>query len=444
MNRRALACLALLLFGCTEVSPDELADGGFRWSGGQGRLTGTVWAPGNAPGLVLPGQEIPVHEAVVYLYSGRPEPIPQQVYCDECRPPNAEFVQSDHKGRFELDGVRAGNYRLVIEKAQFRLERPVTVTPGEFALELGPELTTLPSIHRPEKGDWTPRIALASGDYDSLEDVLGKMGMGALDEESRFVLGSASAHFDVYSNGGALDDEAIGPLGELVADSARLSQYHVVIISCSGDDNTDALQEPVVLRNLRKFVADGGKLYITDYSGEWADNVFPAQVELGQYDDTPAGAYDPVTGTWDMTQFGNADRSSDYDSDARTMDKDLGLWLDGQIGPMVDGSTGFFVASNFEVADSWNIIEAVHAVEVGTDAAGGAVVDEPRIWVAGSTPEGDRPLTVTYEPTGCGRVMYSSYHTTEEARAGLNPQERVLLYLLLAIGECKAGPVAVE
>jgi hypothetical protein len=51
------------------------------------------------------------------------------------------------------------------------------------------------------------------------------------------------------------------------------------------------------------------------------------------------------------------------------------------------------------------------------------------------------PLTVTFEPNGCGRVMYSTYHTADLSHPGLLPQERVLLYLILQIGECKSGPV---
>ena len=74
------------------------------------------------------------------------------------------------------------------------------------------------------------------------------------------------------------------------------------------------------------------------------------------------------------------------------------------------------------------------------------VIDTPKAWVTGSNsgPFGGgarHPLTVTFEPAGCGRVLYSTYHTTETAHAGLYPQERILLYLIMEIGVCSDNPV---
>ena len=44
---------------------------------------------------------------------------------------------------------------------------------------------------------------------------------------------------------------------------------------------------------------------------------------------------------------------------------------------------------------------------------------------------------------GCGEVMYSTYHTVEsfDRTAVLAPQEMVLLYLILEIGECNPDPI---
>ena len=50
-------------------------------------------------------------------------------------------------------------------------------------------------------------------------------------------------------------------------------------------------------------------------------------------------------------------------------------------------------------------------------------------------------MTVTFEPTGCGRVMYSTYHTTAGRHAGLYPQERILLYLIMEIALCSDHPI---
>ena len=44
---------------------------------------------------------------------------------------------------------------------------------------------------------------------------------------------------------------------------------------------------------------------------------------------------------------------------------------------------------------------------------------------------------MSFEPAGCGRVLFSTYHTTESQHAGLYPQERILLYLIMEIGTCR-------
>ena len=76
---------------------------------------------------------------------------------------------------------------------------------------------------------------------------------------------------------------------------------------------------------------------------------------------------------------------------------------------------------------------------MGVDDDGFPIYDEPHVFVIGGSEEEPlpkRPLTVTYEPAGCGRVLFSTYHTTDELHPGLVPQERILLYVIMEIGIC--------
>ena len=443
MKKRSLACLLALLAACgpedrTSPSASGVDAGGSGDDGsGVATITGIVWAPGNAPGLVPPGNEIPVSGAMVYLGLIKPDPIPQQVECVPCTeaPPSAAIT--DAKGGFQLHPA-PGTYWLVIQKAQFRLEQQVVVT-GDW--ELPAEQTTLPSIHDPDNGKWIPHIALASGDYDAMESILGKMGIGQVGYDGSFIPPSATGRFDVYNNGGyELASVAVGTLTDLVNDLDRMMTYHIIFIPCSGDENHPALRDPAVLRNLRSYVEAGGRLYVTDWSGEWMDNVFPEQIELKGRVDTPKTAYDAETGRWYPRRFGNADGSPPYSSpDAKAVDPDLASWLDGQLGPNgwpIDPDA-FFVDGN------WDHIAALHDVQVGVDDEGQPVMDTPKPYVTGSdgTAGGVKNLTATFEPAGCGRVLFSTYHTTESVHVGLEPQERVLLYLLLEIGVCRDDPV---
>ncbi len=418
-------------------------------------VRGTVWAPGNAPGMVPAGQEIPVFGALVYLQAERPDPIPDGVFCQRCQepPPGAVVGTSDHKGRFTVSSVLPGDYWLVVEKGLFRLERRISVSEGEI-IELPAEMTTLPSVHNPAIGNWVPHIAVATGNFDKLEDVLGKMGIGTVDSGNAFTEGPGSDRIDFYLNGGRTDLMRVrGSLAQLVADRERLMSYHIVFIPCAGGLNTDALQNVEVLRNLRDFVKEGGKLYVTDWSGEWHDNIFPAFVRLeGSEEDTPPEAFsvgdysDPDDDTWNTSLFGDADGSLYNADDGEAADEDLRQWLDGQMAPQAESPTVSAVdATHFLVTDNWNTILETPSVQVGFDDEGLPVYEQAKAWVIGSSPHasgsGKLPMTVTYEPTGCGRVLFTTYHTTPDAHEGLVPQERVLLYLILEIGLCKSGPV---
>jgi len=48
-------------------------------------------------------------------------------------------------------------------------------------------------------------------------------------------------------------------------------------------------------------------------------------------------------------------------------------------------------------------------------------------------------MTISAE-YGCGRMMFSTYHTDEGEHPGLIPQELILLYIILEIGVCHDSP----
>ncbi len=420
-----------------------------------GSLSGTIWMPGNGPGQVPAGHEIPVFGAIIYLAHNQPEAMPREVFCEQCVDPPMAYVTSDHKGQFLMPNVFAGTYWLVIQKGHFRLSQQITIGERE-ELELTPAQTTLPSTQDYDSGMEVPRIAIASGNYDHLEDILGKMGMGQVDASGAYISSSVPSNVDVYSNGGYIDSVAVGTLQSLVESYATLRQYHILFIPCASQTylgGTGLSGAPMaVLGNLRKFVSDGGKLYVTDWSGEYVDNVFPEQIRFAASHDTPPAAWDGTT--WNTGLFGSADGSPAYNSlHALALDPDIAAWLDGQYGPIIDGygyGEGTYDASAFEVEGNWDHIVETVPVQIGVDDEGFAIWDTPREFIIGdedgspSTCVGSTgciPLTVTFEPVGCGRVLYSTYHTTESVHVGLVPQERVLAYLIMEIGVCKSGPI---
>jgi len=467
MKNALSLCLMFLLSACTagmrpgggsgDAGPDASIWGPNPDASGPridyATVRGTVWAPGNAPGMVEAGHEIPIFGALIRITPARVRAIPDRVYCESCEDVAGPNATSGHDGTFQVGSIVPGNYWLTIEKGQFRIEREISVGEGE-TLDLAATLTTLPSVHDPARGQTVPSIAIGTGNYDQLEDVLGKMGVGAVDGSGDYTLGTGSDRIHWYGNGGDSYSGEMGSLGSLVRDLNRMMNYHIIFIPCSGDDNVDALQDQAVLRNIREYVAAGGKLYVTDWSGEWMDNVFPAFVDLENSDggfgggstDTPASAYDATANTWNTSQFGDADGDAYTSHNAEVVDPDLFEWLDGQTGPTAEsGGVMSYDASLFTVVDSWNTITGLNRIQVGFDAEGLPVTDMPVGYVIGGhgTETPKRPLTVTFEPAGCGRVLFSTYHTTGTSHVGLVPQERILLYLIMEIGICKTGPILI-
>lgn len=446
--------IVLAAFGCGPSNRDGGDDQmgvDAPYSGPTGIVRGRVWAPGLAPGMTAPGEEIPISGAAVYLTGTRPPPIPSGVYCEPCQASPAGTVVSDATGNFVIPDAIPGHRWLVIQKGQFRLEQEIDVSTADVTLT--DAQTTLPSHMDQANGKWIPRIAVAAGTYDHLESILGKMGLGTVDASG--IYSGTAGQVDLADNGGSTLGVSIGSFDALVRDPAKLASYHIIFVPCSGDANTGALQDQQVLKNIRDYVKAGGKLYVTDWSGEWMDNVFPAQVQLGgglgfgDAIDTPASAYNKTTDSWTTSQFGNADGDNYDASDADAVDPNLAAWLGAQRGPTPSSATVAPInAHHFEAVDNWNFIQQLTQVQIGVDMSGQPVMDTPKAWVTGTNagPFGGggarHPLTVTFEPAGCGRVMYSTYHTTEGGgHLGLYPQERILLYLIMEIGVCSDNPV---
>jgi hypothetical protein len=421
--------------------PDGGGDSPDAYQGTPATLSGRVWFPNQAPGQAAPGEEIPVFGAQIYLSVNRPPPIPQTVYCERCDDAPAGTVYSSHDGSFQLIGI-PGTYWLVIQKAQFRLEQQITLGAGDLVLPASQ--TTLPSHHDPDNGAWIPRIAIALGSSDQIEDVLGKAGLGEFNTQTnRFVSGGGEV--DVYNYGTTPSPGNVGVTRELFTDLARMRQYHLILFPCSTSmTSMPELSNETYLQNIRRYVNEGGKLYVTDWSGEAMDRPFPPQIRLGDPGADSVGTYDPQALTGTLSVLGDADGSSYTSNDAEVVDGDLNAWLGLQFGPAPNNPTpSIFNPNSFQVTGNWNWIAGLTSVQVGVDDDDLPIYDDPKTWVVGSRSAGGgkNPLSVTFEPTGCGRVMYSTYQTANGSHRGLYPQERVLLYLIMEIGVCQSGPI---
>jgi hypothetical protein len=448
----------ILLVAIVACGPNKRGDDGNGSGSGSGSsdcptcaiVTGKVWAPKWALGDVPAGQEIPIFGAMVYVSTTKPDPIPDKVYCEACVDAPAGGVLTGHDGSFSLN-VLPGHYWLVIQKGQFRLEQEMDFVKGPLALT--PQQTTLPQRQDGANGAWIPKIAIAYGNYDAVGDILAKIGIGTLN-------GNKDPTTAGVDNGDSTSEltfytwSATGPgsVNYLVSNLAEMEKYHIIFFPCSTEVDDTLMSNETVLTNVRKYVAEGGKIYVTDWSGETADNAFPPQLKLGDGGFgggiDAVGDYDPVTLSGTLTTPGTADGDLYTASDGKIVDQDLHDWLGLQIGPDEDDPTPHMLTpDHFTVVDNWNWIDTLNSHIKGNDMNGQPVYDDPKAWVTGSDSagHGPHPLSVTYEPAGCGKVLYSTFQTSgadaSESHNGLMPQERVLLFLIMEISACTENPV---
>lgn len=449
MKLRTVALLSILASACgpaTRPDPggDDNVDAHVDPPGPAAQVTGRVWAPNQGPGQAAPGQEIPISGAVVYISDVKPEPVPDHVYCEACVATPNGGTTTNADGSFALE-VSEGTYWLVIQKGQYRIETQMTFSLGTTALP--PSMTTLPSRWDPDAGLYMPRVAMAQGTNDNIEDILAKLGMGTLTGGNQFgsPMGENGAtELAIYQYGGT----AANSVTFLLSNMDEMRKYHIIFFPCATSMTSidTLLKDQAVLANIRRYVNEGGKLYVTDWSGEIADRSFPPQIQLGGDGNIDSqGTYDPMTFSGTLTLAGTANGGS-YDlDDGKAVDQGLHDWLGLQTGPSESGSVGMYNADRFEVTDLWNWVKKLNPVQIGLDDQGMPVYDNPKAWVTGSKPgepaATNKPIAVTYEPTGCGKVLYTTFQTANSAHQGLYPQERVLLYLIMEIQTCSDNPI---
>lgn len=419
-----------------DVGADETTDG--CQPGGEATLTGIVTAPNGT---------IPISGALVYLTQDPPT-IPQTVYCSECvdLACGTAYTFTDPDGSFSL-AAPTGQWNVVVQKGQFMRVTPLDLVAGDNPLAA--EVTRMPDHNDPPSGQFIPRIAIALGDHDHLEDALAKLGLGATDiKDFKELLVNGSQQFDVWDN--APDRDFAGSKGsftQLVQNYALMEAYHIIFVPCTqqAGEYLEALDDPAVQANIQTWVANGGKWYVADWSSEAISVPFP------QYQDFWLRKDSTTVEQWKDQNTADLGR---YDPLGTVLDPDLEAWLDAlppdlkDINPLNDPDLESYpvidALPDVQTMYVYSGVKAVHEVLV-PDNMGGQVNVGHKVWIEGpgaeswGVPPADQnwPLTITGE-YGCGRIMFTAYHTVESGGyVGLSPQELILMYLILEIGVCQ-------
>ncbi len=370
-------------------------------------LTGTVYAPNGT---------MPISGALIYVTTKMPADIPDKVFCDKCveLKKSTPHARSKPDGTFKLTAPYKGKWILVVQKGAFRRARWIVVPAADTKLSKG--LTTLPAKTDKAKGDFIPKMAVIKGAWDDIENSLAKLGLAQADKYGKPVPGTES--FTLVNCKitrlwpPKVDCKPLDP-GSVFKSFTELSKYQIIFVPCDSEWMDWYFQDKKVKEAVRKWVKAGGRLYVTDYQYDLLNQVFPGYIKWKGQSST----------------MGSAELQSSYDAPAIVKHKDLKAWLAAQ------GITSFKLLKSYTIIDKLAKLPTPGPDEKSHDVL-------PQAWIYGDVPnEGVRPATVSY-PYGCGRILFSTYHTEgKKSGATLLPQERALLYVVLEMAVCLKDPL---
>jgi hypothetical protein len=365
----------------------------------------------------------PVPNALVYVPTNVPEFTPG-VQCEACNDPigGQPIVSTvtDTDGKFLLANVPAATQvPVIVQKGRFRRQLSLSITACQDH-PLAADQTRLP--RKQSEGD-LPRIAVGIGDYDQIECVLRSIGI----DESEFTSPQSTGMVHLYDNSNGMPASGTTTLEQLLDDPKRLNGYNLVFINCTGQTFDLYGTQTLVTQNLYNYVNAGGRLYVTDWSYDYMEQVpqFAPYVFFDGGGDTIHPQ--PMKGA-DWIWNGNP-------ISATIADPQMAAWMNA-VKASPDGTVS--------IQGAWAL-----AIETAADQS----TYTSTTWVHGSAIGRDRPLTVTYNYNGCGKVLWSSYHTQEPGggpTGGANafptyckstpqtmlPQEKILEYLIFEISGC--------
>ncbi len=375
--------------------------------GGTTTITGTVFAPNGVE---------PLPNAVVFVPNGGPapnygvQPFSAGVACTQCgaditgSPLVKAFTAAD--GKFTLFNVPVGsNIPIVIQLGRWR--RLVTI-PAVAACANTAVAATLTRLPRNKTEGDIPLTAIATGNVDSLECVMRKIGI----DDSEFTIAGGTGRIQMYRANGATAPSWTGASG-LIDSLAKLKDFDVVLLPCEGSAdygvvNSAATRTSASTRQqaMIDYANAGGRVYATHYSYTWLAN-------------SNTGTDGPIpfsqTGVFNLDQPSTNSIVGDIDV---SFPKGLvfAQWL-GLVNALILPSDPLApkIAINVSRHDMTSVIAPAQSwITVdATPATNPSYTGVPQ-HMTFNTP------TTALPAAQCGRVLYSDFHVSNAATTGLN------------------------
>ncbi len=490
-RRRFVAAALVGLWGCSaQTAHDGPASQGGRAAGGSGASTGGLTIGGSASmtldyarcsdgsltcrkvdcpadsvpstttvsGFVYdPAGKVPLYNAVVYVVEESAlAPLSHGAQCESC---SAHFPQTvttfaltEADGSFTLTDVPVGpDIPLVVQIGKWRRKVKIDYVTPCTNNALSVDMTRLP--RNSSEGD-LPKIAVTTGKSDALECLLRRIGV----DDSEFTPDTEDGRVNLFWGFGA-SKTMQAPSGskpltraeELWADSSRMLEYDMILMSCEGEDNLwnapttnefpqlaakGAIERPPDMHlEVRKYADRGGRIFGSHWHHRWINS--DASTPDHPYPD----ASSPPVATFSSSAQDVGSVSVSVDT-SFPKGKAFHEWLTKQ--------------NAFDDQGLLPLVKAEHSVDfVNGDLA--------RRWIYGTDPKGKPdssriPDMVQYfsfttpvgNATECGRMVFSDVHVTFgggslqslpfpercDAEGELTPQEKALAFMIFDLSSC--------
>lgn len=228
------------------------------------------------------------------------------------------------------------------------------------------------------------RYLVVEGIYDRIEDALVRNGI--------------QPEIEPFPQG--IDDWA----NNLFSNQERVSSFDVIFINCGAEDHELAVPgglSAAARTGLKRYVEQGGSLYVSDWSYEFVEQVFPDRVDFFGPDATFDGAQQAVGGVYN----------------ARVLDDELQQSL---------GLSEFPISFSFQAGSIISQVAEGVTIYLETDMK---YRHDGREDILANT-----PVTVGFN-AGLGRVIFTSFHQETNPEDGTTetlqgPEDDVLQYLI--------------
>jgi hypothetical protein len=424
---RSFLALLLVLLGFNAVSLAQLQQPSCPSGTNTTTITGKVFAPNGVD---------PLPNVLVYIPQAAVDPFTPGVSCPVvgAAPSGNPLVgaTSGVDGSFEIDNAPAGiNIPLVIVSGRWRRQlmiptvtacaanplpsQPVTAgqTPTAFAV--------FPSTQA--QGD-IPKIAVATGNADSVECVLRKVGIA--DSEFTDPAGNSNGYvgrvnfFTGEAVAGAEISSSTPTEASLMAAGGPLNQYDVLMLPCEGQAFGRATPE---LQDLAAFANGGGRVYASHYAYSWMDTTTTFST-VAKWLDASNGQYTSELAAVDPSFSGGTT---------------LSQWLQ-ETGAST--TPGQITLSTVRQTQSGVVAPTQSWLKV-IDASGS--IDNVTMQFVWDAPVATASTTPANQ---CGRVLFNEYHVEQPtgtitgkvfpaecpaAGTALSPQEKLLEYSLFEL-----------